>query len=788
MKRIISFCMCLTLCMALFAQATDLTIDNQTPGWLSSKINYGDQQTVKNLKVTGYINETDLKFIGTLLQKNLKGCLNLYDANIVTEGDWKENTLSSSMPMFGIYGDSNEKLQSLYLPYSVTSVNINIPFPLDTLVFDTNDTVLEWRSISWPNSSNTHLIIGENVEVIDGGFFGLASVKLPSSVKKIGNGAFANAGTSLLGEQNLHANIEDLVNLETIGFKSFSSISPKSLPDTLNFPSMKEYSVGAFDYKDGMHVFLGENLEQIYYPSKSAVSSTEIWCSSNATVYFHIAAKNMIGIVSSMPNRMKFYVPKELVEEYKKQCPNLTFIAESVPLEEILLDKHEVVLDINEEIHLTATPVPANADNTDLIWNVDNPDIVTVSQSGDLRTLASGTAIVTASSLDGKIKDQCKVIVKMHALSVMIEPSELTFTRIGEMKQLQAVILPEETYDKSVKWSSSNTSVCTVTSSGMVVAMGYGEAVVMAITNDGELPATCVVKVSPEKYKLTYMVDGVEYKSYEVEYTSNITPEAAPVKEGYTFSGWSGIPSTMPEHDVTVTGTFTVNKYKVTYVIDGVTYKTFEVEYGKDVIREAEPTKEGYTFSGWSLIPTTMPAYDITITGTFTKGQYKLFYILDGQIYKTVSMDYGVGITKENAPEKEGYTFSGWSEIPETMPAHDVTVTGSFTINTYKVIYIVDGMTYKTFEVEYGKEIEKEAEPSKEGYTFSGWSEIPKTMPAHDVTITGNFTFVDGIAGVSMDGKTDGIYTLDGRKIEKLQKGVNIVKMPDGHVKKVFVK
>ena len=284
------------------------------------------------------------------------------------------------------------------------------------------------------------------------------------------------------------------------------------------------------------------------------------------------------------------------------------------------------------------------------------------------------------------------------------------------------------------------------------------------------------------------MVDGVEYKSYEVEYTSNITPEAAPVKEGYTFSGWSGIPSTMPEHDVTVTGTFTVNKYKVTYVIDGVTYKTFEVEYGKDVIREAEPTKEGYTFSGWSLIPTTMPAYDITITGTFTKGQYKLFYILDGQIYKTVSMDYGVGITKENAPEKEGYTFSGWSEIPETMPAHDVTVTGSFTINTYKVIYIVDGMTYKTFEVEYGKEIEKEAEPSKEGYTFSGWSEIPKTMPAHDVTITGNFTFVDGIAGVSMDGKTDGIYTLDGRKIEKLQKGVNIVKMPDGHVKKVFVK
>ena len=68
MKRILSFYVCFAMCMALFAQATDLTIDNQTPGWLSSKINYGDQQTVKNLKVTGYINNTDIRFIGSLTQ------------------------------------------------------------------------------------------------------------------------------------------------------------------------------------------------------------------------------------------------------------------------------------------------------------------------------------------------------------------------------------------------------------------------------------------------------------------------------------------------------------------------------------------------------------------------------------------------------------------------------------------------------------------------------------------------------------------------------------------------
>ena len=168
--------------------------------------------------------------------------------------------------------------------------------------------------------------------------------------------------------------------------------------------------------------------------------------------------------------------------------------------------------------------------------------------------------------------------------------------------------------------------------------------------------------------------------------------------------------------------------------------------------------------------------------------KHTLTYMVDGEVYKTVEVEEGEEIIQEAEPTKEGYTFSGWDMVPANMPAHDVTATGSFTINSYTLTYMVDDEVYKTYTVEYGATVEEEAAPEKEGYIFSGWSEMLETMPAHDVTITGNFTFVDGIAGVSMDGKTDGIYTLDGRKIEKLQKGVNIVKMPDGHVKKVFVK
>ena len=348
------------------------------------------------------------------------------------------------------------------------------------------------------------------------------------------------------------------------------------------------------------------------------------------------------------------------------------------------------------------------------------------------------------------------------------------------------------------------------------------------------------------KYKLIYMVDGVEYKKYDVEYGATITPEPAPTKEDYTFSGWSEIPKTMPTHDVTVTGSFTINKYKLVYKVDGAEYKSYELEYGATITPEPAPTKEGYTFSGWSEIPSTMPAHDVTVTGSFTKGAYKLTYMVDGEVYKTISYDYGATITPEPAPAKEGYTFSGWSEIPATMPAHDVTVTGSFTINKYKLTYTVDGAEYKSYELEFGATITPEPAPTKEGYTFSGWSEIPETMPAHDVTVTGSFTvnqytityiidnevyttqtvdygstivpptiperegydfawgdypetmpayditiygtYTTGIEAI-MAGEIDcQMFSLDGKPLNELQTGVNIVRMSNGQVRKVVVK
>ena len=289
------------------------------------------------------------------------------------------------------------------------------------------------------------------------------------------------------------------------------------------------------------------------------------------------------------------------------------------------------------------------------------------------------------------------------------------------------------------------------------------------------------------KYELTYMVNNEVYKTYEVEYGAIIPAEEDLTKDGYAFSGWSQIPETMPAKNVTIIATFIPNKYTLTYIVDGKTYKTYEVECGDILSLETEPAKDGYVFSGWSEIPATMPARNLSVMGTFIPNQYMLTYIVDGETYKTYEVDCGETISIEAEPSKDGFVFSGWSEIPETMPAKDVTITGTFNVNNYKLIYMVDGEEYKTIDVEYGTSITPEAEPIKEGYTFSGWDLIPETMPAHDVTTTGVFTFVDAIESVIADDEYQ-IYTIDGKPIETLQKGVNIIKYMNGKLKKVVVK
>lgn len=110
----------------------------------------------------------------------------------------------------------------------------------------------------------------------------------------------------------------------------------------------------------------------------------------------------------------------------------------------------------------------------------------------------------------------------------------------------------------------------------------------------------------------------------------------------------------------------------------------------------------------------------------------------------------------------------------------------------FKLTYILDGEVYKTYDIQAAEVITPEPDPYKTGYIFSGWSEIPYLMPAEDVIVTGSFTADPDYVGIDTVMKSEAVpaiyFSADGRRVDSKQKGLNIIKMNDGTVRKLFIK
>ena len=225
-------------------------------------------------------------------------------------------------------------------------------------------------------------------------------------------------------------------------------------------------------------------------------------------------------------------------------------------------------------------------------------------------------------------------------------------------------------------------------------------------------------------------------------YGTEIAAPADPTKMGYTFAGWSEkIPETMPAENVTVKAQWTINQYTITFDTDGGSkIDPITQDYGTKITGLKDPTKTGYTFDGWDrAIPGTMPAEDVTVTATWKINKYTITFSTDGgSKIDPITQDYGTAIIAPKAPTKTGYTFAGWSgKIPETMPARDMTVTAKWKINQYTITFDTDGgSAVASITQDYGTAITAPAVPTKTGYTFGGWDKtIPGTMPAENMTV-----------------------------------------------------
>ena len=246
------------------------------------------------------------------------------------------------------------------------------------------------------------------------------------------------------------------------------------------------------------------------------------------------------------------------------------------------------------------------------------------------------------------------------------------------------------------------------------------------------------------QYTITFDTNGgSEIAPITQDYGTEITVPADPTRKGYTFKGWDKeIPETMPAENITVKAQWGINQYTITFDTNGGSeIAPITQDYGTEITVPADPTRKGYTFKGWDKeIPETMPAENITVKAQWGINQYTITFDTNGgSEIAPITQDYGTKITAPDKPTRKGYTFKGWDkEIPETMPAENITVKAQWEINQYTIAFDTNGGSeIVPITRDYGTKITAPDNPTRKGYTFNGWDkEIPETMPAENITIT----------------------------------------------------
>ena len=258
---------------------------------------------------------------------------------------------------------------------------------------------------------------------------------------------------------------------------------------------------------------------------------------------------------------------------------------------------------------------------------------------------------------------------------------------------------------------------------GWYSSSDFAEGTLKTPSNFSQMPGeslTLYAKWTADTHNLTiYPNNGQSEIVTNVPYnialsTVNELSEGYLTKTGYSFVGWfedEGLSAEkeiadlstylMPNNNISIYAKWQVNQYTITlntnHAKDNSDYRTLTVNYGADItsLKTSNPSFEGYTFKGWltsslekynstyPYIPSTMPAEDLTLYGSWDKISYKLyFYLNNNTLWERMVLNFEDKITTPKTPVVSGYIFNGWFTNPElteqfalnSMPSRDVSV------------------------------------------------------------------------------------------------------------------
>ena len=510
----------------------------------------------------------------------------------------------------------------------------------------------------------------------------------------------------------------------------------------------------------------------------NASDKTLIWLSSNES----IAVVSETGVVTqvgegiatiSAQSRSDPYVTSEPVQiacSNERRGTGVTVYAEGNISMINLKTSVETV-----QMHATVSPEGSNQAVT---WSVDRPDIAEISTDGLLTARKPGIVIVTATSVSSNVSG-------FVGMTVIQLPTGITITGdssvdVGYTLQLQATVSPENANDKTVTWSSSNTSVATVSDNGIVTGEGEGIAVVIATCSANPLAVAyqaVSVTLPPQSIQIddpgTTMLDIGQ----SLTLTATIGPASTPNKTVTWTSSDSSIAAINPSGVLTVAAPGNVTISASTY--NGITdsmeftvrqpYTLYFDANGGSCDPDSMTAYSGYSvggplptpvrnnryFQGWytsasggsQVTEETVftSASSVTIYAHWSLAQYRmvfngnggtLTYNVAGQSIQLETMNklcfVETPVGELPVPTRNGYEFDGWYDQSFTMEitpdyaqpeASNITVYAKWTRNTCTITFDANGGSCSTTTetMNQGDSIGTLPTPTRPYYTFQGW-------------------------------------------------------------------
>jgi uncharacterized protein YjdB len=386
-------------------------------------------------------------------------------------------------------------------------------------------------------------------------------------------------------------------------------------------------------------------------------------------------------------------------------------VTAAIPVTALAVSPSPAAVAVSDSLLLSVTITPASATNRTILWISSDTSIAKVNAAGMVRGTGAGTAVITAAAQGTSIVARDTVHVSVVAATAVSIDSGTSTVSVPDTIRLKVRFTPANTSNKKVTWTSSNASIATVDSNGLVKAIAAGTVTITATSVSGGLTATRTVTVAAEAACGLLMNSGFESgldKWYIVGSVINGNPAASVTTvSANVHSGTKAIMVTT-EGGVSTSGTMLVNgAQQLTFsgwskIEDGPVYAGFGIDYVDSAGNKIDQSAFTVTATAWQQYSITRvtPANTARVSvWTYKTGSVGRMYLDDFCVTATnVVHVTGVSITPSPATTAVGYTRALTANI---VPANASTKTVTWTstnpaIATVNAAGVVTGVALGT--------------------------------------------------------------------------------------------